>query len=41
MDGRLYVSHEEDGVGLNSRSPRGQHDGCYIDAEHDPTVDDG
>jgi hypothetical protein len=38
-DGTLYVVHEEDGVGMQSRSPRGETDGCRIDAEHDYTLD--
>lgn len=38
-DGMLYVSYEEDGVGLDSRTPRGQTDGDRVPAEYDPTVD--
>lgn len=37
-DGTLYVSHEGDGTGLDSRSERGETDGCRIDPEHDPTL---
>lgn len=39
QDGTLYIAHEEDGVGLASRTPRGETDGCRIDAEHDYTLD--
>lgn len=38
QDGTLYIAHEEDGVGLASRTPRGETDGCRIDAEHDYTL---
>lgn len=37
-DGRLYVSHEEDGVGLDSRTERGETDGCLIAPSNDPTL---
>lgn len=37
-DGTLYVAHEEDGVGMNSRSPRGETDGCRVPPEFDPTL---
>lgn len=37
-DGTLYITHHEDGVGLESNSPRGETDGCRVPAEHDPTV---
>lgn len=36
-DDTLYVSHEEDRVGMASRSPRGETDGCRISPEADPT----
>lgn len=35
---RLYVSHEDDGVGLDSRSDRGETDGCRLDAEQEPDL---
>jgi hypothetical protein len=38
-DGHLYISHEEDGVGLDSRTPRGETDGCRVPAKQDPTLD--
>lgn len=37
-DGMLYVVHESDGVGLDSRSPRGKKDGCLISTDHGPTL---
>lgn len=37
-DGTLYVSHEEDGAGRRSRSPRGETDGCRISPESDYTL---
>lgn len=37
-DGTLYVSHEGDRAGINSRSPRGETDGCDVDPENDPTL---
>lgn len=37
-DGRLYVSHEEDDVGLDSRTERGETDGCLIAPSNDPTL---
>lgn len=37
-DGTLYIAHEEDRVGMQSRSPRGETDGCRIDPEHDYTL---
>lgn len=37
-DGTLYVVHEEDGVGMASRTPRGETDGCRVPPEHDPTL---
>jgi len=37
--GQLYIVHEEDGVGLASRSSRGETDGCRIGHEHDYTLD--
>lgn len=37
-DGTLYVAHEEDGVGLASRTPRSETDGCRVQAENDPTL---
>lgn len=37
-DGHLFVVHEEDGVGLDSRTKRGESDGCEIDPKHDPTL---
>jgi hypothetical protein len=37
-DGHLFVVHEEDGVGLDSRTKRGEQDGCKIDPKHDPTL---
>lgn len=37
-DGTLYVAHEEDGVGLDSRSPRGERDGCRIEPVNDFTL---
>lgn len=37
-DGTLYVVHESDGVGLASRSPRGETDGCRLTDEQDPTI---
>jgi hypothetical protein len=37
-DGVLYVSHEEDGVGLASRTDRGETDGCRVSPEFDPTL---
>jgi len=39
-DGTLYVVHEEDRVGMQSRTPRGETDGCRVPSEHDPTLDD-
>lgn len=36
--GELYVSHEEDGVGLDSRTARGETDGCHVSPENDPTL---
>lgn len=36
--GQLYIVHEEDGVGLASRTPRGENDGCRISAANDPTL---
>lgn len=39
QDGTLYVSHESDGVGLDSRSPRGETDGCRVPEQNDPTLD--
>jgi hypothetical protein len=39
QDGTLYIVHEEDGVGMASRSPRGETDGCRIDPENDYTLD--
>lgn len=37
-DGTLYIAHEEDGVGLASRTPRGETDGCRIGHENDYTL---
>lgn len=37
-DGTLYISHEEDSVGLNSRTDRGDTDGCRVDPSEDPTL---
>ena len=37
-DGTLYVSYEEDGVGLQSRTQRGETDGDRVPAEYDPTL---
>lgn len=37
-DGALYVAHESDRLGVNSRSRRGETDGCRVSAENDPTL---
>jgi hypothetical protein len=38
-DGSLYVAHEDDRLGMGSRSDRGETDGCTISATNDPTLD--
>lgn len=38
-DGTLYVSHEGDTAGLDSRAGRGETDGCRVPPEHDPTLE--
>lgn len=37
-DSHLFVTHESDGVGLDSRTPRGERDGCKVDPSNDPTL---
>lgn len=37
-DGTLYIAHEEDRVGVSSRTPRSETDGCRIGHEHDYTL---